>query len=84
MNDHKLFVVSFTHRVPYGEWVSHDEKRVDGYSEPQEANIYYVAPSAEVAKAHWLYWNKFRDKEREVKFVSIKEVGQPIMILEIH
>lgn len=83
MRDHSIFVVNFTERAPYGVWVSHDEKRTDGYGEPEPCKAHYLAPSSEIAEAHWRYWSKFSDANRERTFVSIEKLAGVNVILEL-
>jgi len=82
MRDHDIYVVKYTEKVPYGAWVAHDEKRIDGYSEPREFSDYYVSPSPEIAKAHWDYWAKLSSPTGAKTFVSIERVGRPTMLIE--
>lgn len=83
MKDHAIYAVTFTSRIPYGAWVAEDEKRIDGYSEPEQFKSYYLAPSAEIAEAHWRYWKKFSDSGRQTKFVGIERIDSVTVLLEL-
>ena len=84
MRDHSLYVVTYTARVPHGVWLSHDEKRIDGYSEPREFKERYVASNEAIAEAHWRYWQQYSDKQTEKTFVKIEQESSVHLILELH
>lgn len=83
MTDHSLYAVKYTARVPYGEWVAHDESRIDGYGEPKEFETLYVASSAEIALAHFNYWLQFTDGKRETKVTGCDNRGRVKLLLEL-
>ena len=83
MGRYTVYAVRYTAREPYGEWLSHDEKRINGYSDPKDQVSYYVAQTPEAAEAHWRYWSKYSSPRQEVTFVSVERIDAATVLLEL-